>query len=211
MKKKILLGSIIAVALLILVSFSSVVGYSSVKSDSKIASPLFGIMTNRATNKEKYVVTSEYICKGKAINILLPKRNSKAELIERFVNNIEMMDEKSLDRIADILFNLLDDENKVNINRENIKDTLVFVSENPEISKNYLLTDNEKGRLDKLTFDAFDYGFFECWLACFVYGFFLIILGIILPFIFILDSIYFWLFEWTRGECCGILPQTLQV
>ena len=33
MKKKILIGSILAVALLTLVSFSSVVGYSSVKSD----------------------------------------------------------------------------------------------------------------------------------------------------------------------------------
>jgi len=37
MKKKILIGSIIAVALLTLVSFSSVVGYSSVKSDLDIS------------------------------------------------------------------------------------------------------------------------------------------------------------------------------
>ena len=37
MKKKILIGSIIAVALLTLVSFSSVVGYSSIKSDLDIS------------------------------------------------------------------------------------------------------------------------------------------------------------------------------
>jgi len=37
MKKKILIGSIIAVALLTLVSFSSVVGYNSVKSDLDIS------------------------------------------------------------------------------------------------------------------------------------------------------------------------------
>ncbi len=37
MKKKILIGSIIAVALLILVSFSSVVGVQSVKSDLDIS------------------------------------------------------------------------------------------------------------------------------------------------------------------------------
>ena len=37
MKKKILIGSIIAVVLLVLVSFSSVVGYNSVKSDLDIS------------------------------------------------------------------------------------------------------------------------------------------------------------------------------
>ena len=37
MKKKILIGSIIAVVILILVSFSSVVGYSSIKSDLDIS------------------------------------------------------------------------------------------------------------------------------------------------------------------------------
>ncbi len=40
MNKKILIGSIIAVVLLTLVSFTSVVGFQSVKSDSKIHSPL---------------------------------------------------------------------------------------------------------------------------------------------------------------------------
>lgn len=68
MKKKILIGSIIAVVLLTLVSFSSVVGYSSVNSDSKIESPLFRI------RNEKGEVSSNYLGKGEDITIPLGPR-----------------------------------------------------------------------------------------------------------------------------------------
>ena len=52
MNKKILIGSIIAVTILIGVSFTSVVGYRSVASDVK-ASPLFNIRTSRAIDEEE--------------------------------------------------------------------------------------------------------------------------------------------------------------
>ena len=52
MNKKILIGCILAVALLLLVSFSNVVGYSSFKSDSKSKSPLFYVRTKKAIDKE---------------------------------------------------------------------------------------------------------------------------------------------------------------
>ena len=153
MKKKILIGSIIAVVLLTLVSFSSVVGYSSVKSDSKIASPLFGVRTNRAINKEADAVTSDYIGKGKAINILLPRRNSKVELVEKFVNIIKWMDEKSLDSIADIIFHRLEsDDNFDNIDKDNVKEAIYFVSENPKLSKSFLLQDKENSGSNEYTY-----------------------------------------------------------
>jgi len=50
MNKKILLGSILSVAILILVSFTSVLGYNSVDSDVK-ASPLFNIRSSRAIDE----------------------------------------------------------------------------------------------------------------------------------------------------------------
>jgi len=136
MKKKILIGSIIAVVLLTLVSFSSVVGYSSVKSDSKIASPLFGIMTNRATNKEKYVVTSEYICKGKAINILLPKRNDKAELVEKFVNRIKMMDDDAFDKFVNIIINNL--RQRADFQNFNNEDIVKFLNQIRNYQDSYI-------------------------------------------------------------------------
>ena len=52
MNKKILIGSIIAVAILIGISFISVVGYNSVESNAK-ASPLFNIRTQRAIDGER--------------------------------------------------------------------------------------------------------------------------------------------------------------
>jgi len=139
MNKKILIGSIIAVVLLTLVSFSSVVGYSSVKSDSKIVSPLFGIRTNRAIDKEQDAVTSDYIGKGKAINILLPRRNDKADLIEKFVNLIKGMDEKSFDRFVDLFINHLHSRDDIQgYDDEEIILSLNLIRDNPKVSGYYL-------------------------------------------------------------------------
>jgi hypothetical protein len=60
MNNKILTGSIIAVAILILVSFTSVVGYSSVESDGK-SSPLFNVRSSRAIDKNGKVFTTDYV------------------------------------------------------------------------------------------------------------------------------------------------------
>ena len=139
MKKKILIGSIIAVAIIILVSFTSVVGYRSVKSDSKIDSPLFSI------RNKKGEISSNFIGKGKAINIPLHRKNDKAELVEKIVNRIKMMNEKSLERVTDIIFYKLEsDEKIVHTNRNDIKDAIYFISENPELSKSFILQDKEE-------------------------------------------------------------------
>jgi len=138
MEKRILIGSIIAVVLLVLVSFTSVVGYSSVKSDSKIESPLFGIRTNKAINNKQDAVTSDYIGKGKAINILLPKRNDKALLIEKFVNFIQRMDEKSFNKLLSIIskddrikkYDILEQKELLNRIRNNEKVMNQLLAEN---------------------------------------------------------------------------------
>ena len=53
MDKKILIGSIIAVAILVLVSFTGVVGYQTTKSSTiDVASPLFTVRSSRAIDKE---------------------------------------------------------------------------------------------------------------------------------------------------------------
>jgi len=60
MNKKILIGSIIAVAILVGVSLTSVVGYQSVESNFK-ESPLFNVRSNRAIEKDGSIVTYNYI------------------------------------------------------------------------------------------------------------------------------------------------------
>jgi len=96
--KKIIIGSIIAVALLTLVSFSSVVGYSSVKSDLNIASPLFSI------RNKKDDISSNYLGKGEESNILLPTRNRNKVLIVRFINRIKEMDDYSYQEFSDEIY-----------------------------------------------------------------------------------------------------------
>jgi hypothetical protein len=73
MNNKILIGSIIVVAILVLMSFTSVVGYNSVESDVKI-SPLFNIRSRRAVDKECKDFTCDYFGKGEEIKISLGKR-----------------------------------------------------------------------------------------------------------------------------------------
>ena len=53
MNKKILIGSIIAVVILVLVSFTGVVGYQTTKSSTiSKASPLFSVRSKRAIYEE---------------------------------------------------------------------------------------------------------------------------------------------------------------
>ena len=52
MEKRILIGSIIAVVILILLSFTSAIGYRSIESDVKV-SPLFNIRSSKAIGKER--------------------------------------------------------------------------------------------------------------------------------------------------------------
>jgi len=138
MKKKILIGSIIAVVLLTLVSFSSVVGFQSVKSDSKIASPLF------RTKNNKGKISSNYIGKGKTINILLPRRNSKVELVEKCINIIKMMDDNTFDRFVDFI---IKNHNKMidsqELNEGEITKSLYHLRENPDVLKSSFLTEKE--------------------------------------------------------------------
>ena len=95
MNKKILIGSIIAVVVLIGVSFTSVVGYNNVVSDVK-ASPLFNIRSSRAIDEESEDFSCEYVGKGEEINIQIPKRNSYGFLINRALNRLLEMDKDSV-------------------------------------------------------------------------------------------------------------------
>jgi hypothetical protein len=96
MDKKPLIGvSIIAVVLLVLGSLTNVVGYQSVKSSTVNDSPLFQTRTQRATNQQQNILTSQYL--GKGINaIQFPLRDNRIEQIQKAIEIIEKMDEKAM-------------------------------------------------------------------------------------------------------------------
>jgi len=94
MNKKILLGSLIAVVVLIGVSFTSVVGFRSVVSDVK-ASPLFNIRNSGAIDEESEDIVCEYVGKGENINLLIPNQVGDIGLLRKFVEQISIMDDKT--------------------------------------------------------------------------------------------------------------------
>jgi hypothetical protein len=75
MNKKILMGSILAVAILILVSFAGVVGYQTTN-QLTIAktSPLFTVRSSRAIDEDSKNLSCDYVGKGEECTIYLGKR-----------------------------------------------------------------------------------------------------------------------------------------
>lgn len=99
MKTKLVVGSIIAVVILILLSFTSVVGFQSVKSDSKIASPLFRI------RNQKGEITSNYIRKGDTVGIYFPAEKSKIASVQGVIVKIRNMNDDENNKFIDYIHN----------------------------------------------------------------------------------------------------------
>jgi len=148
MNKKILIGSIIAVAILIGVSFTSVVGYRSVASDVKL-SPLFNIRTSRAIDEESEELSCEYVGKGEEILLSIPKRDSYGFLINRALHRLKEIDKDTLVKVLetfminrDVNIDVL--KNIDNNNREFLPNYLKY---NPLILEN-INNSHSKGNLD---------------------------------------------------------------
>jgi len=96
MDKRILaLGSICAVAVLIGISFTSVVGYSSNNSNYFRTSPLYNIRTNRAIENGEDVTTCDFVGKGKQNIISIPTIDSRMTLI---IDRIRGMDDNAFSK-----------------------------------------------------------------------------------------------------------------
>ncbi len=151
MCKKILIGSIIAVAILIGVSFTSVVGYRSVDSDVK-ASPLFNIRSSRAIDEENEDLSCEYIGKGEEINIPIPKRNHYGTPLTQVLNHIKRMDSNDVKRLLEKFMGHREVwmDNLNNIKKDDEADIIDHLRENPLIM-NYI--NNSRLKANTGTFD----------------------------------------------------------
>jgi len=112
MNKKILIGSIIAVAILVLVSFTGVVGYQTTKSSTIArASPLFTVRSSRAIDEESKEITCDYVGKGEEITIPLPVRNNREVLLEKIKDKISKMDGEEFNRFKNLIIDELHKSN----------------------------------------------------------------------------------------------------
>ena len=81
MKRKVLIGIIIAVGILILVSFTSVVGFQKMESDAERLSPLFQIRTIKTLDEySDQSLTRNYIGKGKT-TLFVPSLEEKLKYL----------------------------------------------------------------------------------------------------------------------------------
>jgi len=90
MNKKILIGSIIAVAILVGVSLTSVLGYQSVESNFR-ESPLFNVRSGRAIEKDSNDLSYYYFGKDNKITLPFTEQDSDKTSIQkavRWINNM---------------------------------------------------------------------------------------------------------------------------
>jgi len=134
MNKKILIGSVIAVAILVLVSFTGVVGYQTTKSSTIAkASPLFTVRSSRAIQKDSEDFTDNYLGKGKKTNIYLPKSIDKIDKIETLINLLKKMDDKTIQiLVPKIMYHLNKNEDINRFNNEQIYFSLKTLKDNPD-------------------------------------------------------------------------------
>jgi len=137
MKKKILIDSIIAVAVLIGISYTSVAGFQSVKFNSIEASPLFNIRTSRVINQEDDDLTCDYFRKGEESSLSIPKRDIRIEMIQKFVDIISKIDDKTSNWFLELSERKLitHDDTEMNIFEDD--ESLKYLRVNENLVKNY--------------------------------------------------------------------------
>ena len=173
MKKKILIGSIISIAILIAISFNSAVGYINVESNVK-DSPLINIRINRAKGEEIKNISYKYITND--ITILFPERNNREVLIQNVIYNIRSMTDETFSKFIDSFVNAIQKSmNNNDVSSVEIKNALYQVRYSIETTS---IIDSDNNRINKLNIGIFKY----------------ILFLILLP-ILIAGGLFYWCFE----------------
>ncbi len=127
MNNKILIGSIIAVVILILVSFTGVVGYQTTSSTIARASPLFSVRSTRAIDEESRGLTCDYVGKGEENFLSIPKRDGRTALVQKFIDRISKMGDEAFDKLIGLVINRL--EREPNINDKTISEIVTQIEQ----------------------------------------------------------------------------------
>jgi len=126
MNKNILIGSsLVAVAILVLVSFTGVVGYQTTKSSTIAkASPLFAVRSSRAIDEESKDLTCDYV--GKGNTFLIPRRDGKTSIINKLIGIIKNMDDSTYNRFVRRV------STRCNVDNKDVNEILQLIRNNPK-------------------------------------------------------------------------------
>ena len=174
MRKSPLIGvSICAVILLILGSLSNVVGYQSVKSTTISDSPLFTTRTQRATNQQRNIITSQYLGKGKNSDFYIPTRNETIAFAIKEIQRIKAMSEATFAHFITYVVQQVHQNNKFrNVDEKTLVAGLYQLRQNQPLLKEYI-----GGSAPDVTWHDSPT---DCWFpGCFVVLFFYLIFFVI--------------------------------
>jgi hypothetical protein len=163
-KKRILLGSILAVAILIFLSFTNVVGYRTNNSNSVDISPLFDTRTNRAIEQDKSFYSNDYIGKGEEIKIHFPKKDNEKELFCKYIEAINQMDKKTFNNLKTAVISQVNkDEELREIGIYNILLAINLMRTYPDEVKTQILNEGENAQ-------QFTASYFICIIFLMIWG-----------------------------------------
>ena len=161
MKIKLLLGSIGAVIILILVSWTNVVGVQSQSSESVKNSPLFDYRTKKATKVTPDSYRCRYIGMENTFNIPLLAPDQKEQIVLTFIQNIVRMDESTFNKLITYCINRLVKDDKIkNSNIAEMLSDLQKIRKNPEYifdqitNKSSAIERNDEIRPQQYTIDS---------------------------------------------------------
>ncbi len=149
MNKKKLLGSIISVLTLVVVSFTSVVGFQNVKSISITDSPLFNIRAKRAIDEKTEDLKLNYMGKGEEKKIPLPYRMEVTKQERKILNTLSEMEVAEFNRFITMFIKYLYDVNS--ISDENIQKlvTSLYQLRNGNIEIDNILPDEKEKHISR--------------------------------------------------------------
>jgi hypothetical protein len=142
--------SITVVVLLVLGSLTNVIGYQSVKSTVN-DSPLFQTRTQRATNQQQNVLTSQYLGMGKGNLLQIPTKDKRIEQLKEVIQFISRMDDKTFEQFTELYIQKVRPTPTLrDINLYEIIQALHLLKTEPEIIITSFLNRNNK---DLMTID----------------------------------------------------------
>ena len=147
MKKKILFGSIFAVVILILLSFTNVIGYRTNSSDSVEVSPLFSVRTNRAIEQDNNIFSNCYIGMEKENTIQFPSRDNEKELMCKYIDAINQMDDNSFKNLITKTISQVNKDDKLKeIGAKKVLLVLNLMRAYPDELKSFILNGKEDNK-----------------------------------------------------------------
>jgi len=145
MKKLTLIGvNLCTVVLLILGSLSNVVGYQSVKSTIN-DSPLFVTRTQRATNQQQNIMTSQYLGMGEENFLQFPIRDNRTGQLKKAIGIISKMDDTTFARFTEMCVQKARQNDALrDVSHYQIVQALLLLKTNPDaIINSYIIRDEQ--------------------------------------------------------------------